>query len=155
MSKDVSIHASLNALKNQPAWGLNRTVGSMFFLDIGQPCPRPGHKKVHGEWHFLVEMCHWRIEKGDVLIVGSDDDQKFIDDKFASLELGNVEEAQSLGPSYDLRLVFSSGIRLITFSTAAAANDETQWLFFCPDENVWVVKAGGIPVRGNIHEPRK
>jgi hypothetical protein len=154
MGEDVSINAGLNALKNQPAWGLNRTVGSMFFLEIGQPRPRTG-RKTHGEWHFLIEMCHWRIETNHVLIVGSDDDQKFIDDKFASLELGKVEEAQSLGPSYDLRLVFSSGIRLITFSTAAAANDEPQWLFFCPDENAWRLTAGSIPVCKNIHEARE
>lgn len=86
--------------------------------------------------------------------MGSDDDQQCLDRNFATLELGTVEEAW-LSPAHDLHLVFNAGIRLTTFSASAMAKDETQWIFFCSDENAWSVAAGGIPVRGNIHEPRK
>lgn len=156
MNENHSIHASLDALKDQPAWGLTRSVGSMFFLEIGRPRPKLGRNKVHGEWHFLVEMCHWRIETKDMPIVGSDDDQEFIDNKFASLELGEIKEARLSGPTHDLHLIFSSGIRLITFSASAAEKDGwTQWLFFCPDDKAWRIDTGDVPTCGNIYAPRK
>ena len=151
MSENVSLEVTLDALKKIPAWGLVRTHGSMFFLEIGQPRPKPDKKKVHGEWHFLIEMCHWRIEKRDMLIVGSEDDQELIDCEFASLELGQLEEGNSSAPSYDLHLVFSSGMQLRTFSASAAKTDWTQWMLFCPDDNVWVAKAGSVPVHKSIH----
>ena len=57
-----SISQALHHLNGRPAWGLTRTHGSMFFLEVGNPKLRPGEKKQHGEWHFLFEMCHWRFE---------------------------------------------------------------------------------------------
>jgi len=153
MSDNISVEIALEALKERPAWGLDRTHGSMFFLEIGLPLLRAGSKKVHGEWHFLVEMSQWRIETKDKLIVGSDDDQPLIDREFAALDLGQVKEATAPAPSYDLRLVFSSGIRLVTFATSTAVKDRwPQWMLFCPDDNVWVLNSGGSPLRKSIHE---
>jgi hypothetical protein len=121
----------------------------MFFLEIGQPLPRVGEKKVHGEWHFLVEMCHWRIEMQNSILAGSDDEQELIDNTFANLELGYVESVAALSPSHDLQIVFSSGIRLRTFTTSAAAKEQwKQWLLYGPDDDVWIADAsGGIGVR--------
>jgi hypothetical protein len=91
MSNKDKIESTFQSLNGKPAWGLTRTHGSMFFLEIGLPLPRSGEKKVHGEWHFLVEMCHWRIETQNSILTGSDDEQELIDSSFARLELGHVE----------------------------------------------------------------
>jgi hypothetical protein len=91
MSDRDMIESTFQSLNGKPAWGLTRTHGSMFFLEIGQPLPRSGEKKVHGEWHFLVEVCHWRIEARNSVLIGSDDEQELIDNTFVNLELGHVE----------------------------------------------------------------
>jgi hypothetical protein len=96
-------------------------------------------------------MSHWRIEKKDMLIMGSEDDQELIDGEFASLKLGQIEEANVSAPSFDVHLVFSSGIRLSTFSASAAKNDWTEWIFFCPDDDAWVAKPGSVPVHKSVH----
>jgi hypothetical protein len=142
---NISIDNLLLELRGKPAWGLVRTFGSMFFLEIGNPMPRSDTKKVHGEWHILVELCHWRVESQNATLAGSDDEQELIDYTFTNLELGSIETVAVSSTSHDLRIIFSSGIRLSTFSaTAAATNDKsTQWQIYCPDDNVWIAKADG------------
>ena len=79
--------------------------------------------------------------------MGSEDDPTFIDNTFGALKLGSIENAEVLSPSNDLRITFSSGTRLITFTTSREAMDQwTQWRLFGPDEYVWISDGGG-----NIH----
>jgi hypothetical protein len=126
------------------AWGLNRSHGSMFFLEIGEPIKRVGQVKSHGQWHFLVEECHWRFEKQGAVLVGSEDDQVFIDSVFESIELGSLIRSELLHPSNDLQIDFSNGIRFRTFSTSAKATDQwNQWIFFGPEGYSWVSDGGG------------
>jgi hypothetical protein len=151
--ENMAIRQVLLGLKGKPAWGLTRTHGSMFFLEIGDLLPRTGEKRVHGEWHFLVEMCHWRFETQYSIVVGSDDEQGFIDSSFASLELGLIELADAPFPSHDLHIRFSSGVSLMTFSTSAAAKDEwKQWQLYCPDDKVWIADASGGLLQRNAYD---
>jgi len=145
LNQRTTIREYLSNLKGLPAWGLVRTHGSMFFLELGKIFPRQGELRPHGEWYFLVELCAWRFENEGTIVVGSDDDQEFIDNAFSHINLGTIEFADASPPLYDLSLLFSSGLRLTTLATSAAyaAEDSKLWLLFCPDDNVWVVKAGG------------
>jgi hypothetical protein len=149
---DISIDNFLLELRGKPAWGLVRTFGSMFFLEIGKPMPRNGVKKIHGEWHALFEMCHWRVESQQAMLVGSDDEQELIDATFADLKLGSIDSANVSSPSHDLRIIFSSGIRLSTFlATAVDSKDESaHWQIYCPDGNVWIAKADGSLSNENV-----
>jgi len=150
--ENPSIQNTLDMLPGKRAWGLTRTHGSMFFLEIGKPLPRREEKKVHGEWHFLVEVCHWRIEIDSSLLVGSDDSQELIDRTFAGSDLGSIVEASATLPAYDLYIVFSSGLRLTTFGTSAASRNEwTQWQLYGPDDNVWVANASGELLQTNAY----
>jgi hypothetical protein len=158
MQGGTTISDALLRLRGKPGWGTVRTHGSMFFLEIGDSLLRKGHKP-HGEWHFLIECCHWRFETSDKVLVGSEDDQQFIDATFEKLNLGTVEIAQVSDPSHDLLISFSSGARFRTFSTSAEATDQwTQWLLYGPkdEDYAWVSDGGGNvkcitrdePVRG-------
>jgi hypothetical protein len=152
MSDQSMIDSTFQALTGKEGWGLTRTHGSMFFLEIGQPLPRGKEKKVHGEWHFLVEMCHWRIETQNAVLAGSDDEQELIDDAFATLQLGYVEFVTALSPSHDLELAFSSGVRLRTFTTSSGAKEQwKQWQLYCPDDNVWIADASGSLAQRNAY----
>ncbi len=133
-----SLSQTLRHLKNRPAWGLTRTHGSTFFLEIGNPKLRPGERKLHGEWHFLFEMCHWRFEDANTLLVGSDDSPQRINKEFRNLKLESVVHVETVPPSNDLQIEFSSGVRVRTFSTCSADAEATQWQLFDPSENVWI-----------------
>jgi hypothetical protein len=152
MSDKYTIESTFQSLNGKLAWGLTRTHGSMFFLEIGNPLPRPNEKKVHGEWHFLIEMCHWRLETKSSILVGSDDEQELIDSSFSNLELGDVESVTALSPPHDLHIVFSSGVRFTTFTTSAAAKEQwKQWRLYGPDDNVWIADAGGRLAQRNAY----
>jgi hypothetical protein len=129
-------------LKGKRAWGLVRTHGSMFFLEIGAfRTPEHGDR---GQWQFLVQMCPWRFETLDSTIVGSDDDTRVINQVFATLELGTIESCTAFPPSYDLAIVFSTGLSLRTFSALTEPEDEsTEWSLYTPDDYVWVSESGG------------
>jgi hypothetical protein len=150
--ENTTVQYALSSLKGKPAWGLVRTHGSFFFVELGKPISRPGGVKVHGEWHFLVEMCQWRFETHESILVGSDDDQEFIDASFARLALGAIENVDATPPCHDLTVVFSSGIRLKTLFASAAAKDEWKhWYLYLPDDNAWIVGGDGRPVLKNVH----
>jgi len=153
MNNKPLIEATFTFLEKKPAWGLVRTHGSMFFLEIGRPLPKGNRKNVRGEWHFLIEMCHWRLATREAILVGSEDDQGLIDHVFKEANLGTLDKATTSTPTHDLHLLFSSGVTLSTFTTSASATDQwTQWRLFCPDDNVWVVNGGGHLASVNAHE---
>ena len=147
---------TLAELRNQPTSGLTRTHGSMFFLELGQLALRNGAKRTHGEWHFLFELCHWRISSISAVLIGSDDDPSLIDIVFSEASLGRVEEATVEALTGDLFISFSSGNVLRTLTTSAKATDEDwiQWRLYCPDEKVWVADGAGRLAFRNIHESR-
>src|ERR1700730_14791150 len=101
MSETLSIEETFTLLGKNRAWGLVRTHGSMFFLEIGKPLPQKSRRNVRGEWHFLVEMCHWRLATREAIIVGSEDDEELIDRVFNEVNLGTLDTASTSTPSHD------------------------------------------------------
>src|SRR5260370_19897523 len=95
--------AKLHGMK---AWGLRRTHGSMFFLELGKPVQIGRFH--HGEWHFLFEQSEWQIQSPSGAAISSADDAKSIDVTFDDLDLGQLTNA-SLDTSDVLHLNFSSG----------------------------------------------
>lgn len=152
-SNDEKLQIALSKLKGLPAWGLVRTYGSMFFLEVGNSLPRSGEKKIHGEWHFLIEMCDWRFESPDGTIVASEDEPDRIDNIFTKLELGVFTAAKAQSLTYDLDLTFSSGISLRTFSQTGSLGDRwTQWQLYDPEDYVWAVDEQGALIHENAHQ---
>jgi hypothetical protein len=144
MDSRLEIGQALSILNGRKSSGLERTHGSMFFLELGSPILRAGQIKLHGEWHFLIELCHWRFETPESVIVGSEDDPAFIDATFANLKLGVVQKAEIFPPSHDLYLNFSLGVSFKTFTASKEATDQwTQWHLFGPGEYVWISDGGG------------
>lgn len=148
-----TISDALGDLKGKPTWGLTRTHGSMFFLEIGDPKLRVGERKQHGEWHFLFELCHWRFEDANTVLIGSDDSTEAIDDHFRKLQLQLLNHAEIVSPSNDLRIVLSSGVCVRTFSTCSQASEqETQWKLYDPANTVWISDTTGRIVARDANE---
>jgi hypothetical protein len=135
----------------KPAWGLKRTYGSMFFLEIGAPVVhawtgsrRGEQNQIHGEWCFLIEMGAWRFDSPSGPLVGCESAQDYIDQIFDNTDLGLAVEVVMSVPANDLLIKFSSGCLLRTFSlVAGGSGDWTDWLLFEPDGYVWSSEAGG------------
>ncbi len=139
----------LGALTGQKAWGLSRSVGSMFFLEFGAPHQkevRRGDEHLLmdvGRWRFLFEMCHWKFTKKDALTISSDDDPNIIDQCFDKLALETVAVALVAPRTSSLRITFDSCVTFDTFPySTGSANDGGQWIFFSPDFS-WKLDAGG------------
>ncbi|HWU54610.1 MAG TPA: hypothetical protein VN175_03850 [Rhizomicrobium sp.] len=154
----AAVRAELSKLVGQPAWKVFRTHGSMFFLEIGQKLNASYRSSdgtireyQHGEWHFLIECAFWRFETVNETMIGSEDAQVDIDEKFATLNLGVIKVAQINAPSNDLLIEFETGLRLKTFSAMVKA-DYNDWNLYCPDDYCWVADSGGRLDRRYINE---
>jgi hypothetical protein len=154
--------ADFTDLIGKPAWGLSRTTGSMFFLEIGKSHEREISikkreklKVSNGDWHFLIEMSSWRFESRNEVIIGSNDEPTIIDGCFERLDLGTIENISVSTPANDLHILFSSDIAFESFRDVGRTKDWSLWTLFCPNETYWSADAVGSLKNGSIHEPRQ
>jgi len=150
-----SISSYLSGLIGQPAWGLKRTHGSMFFLEIGRPNSygktSRGIERVHGDWHFLFELCKWSFWAPDGIRISSQNTPADVDGVFANLELGVVQAAAFNVDTEDLSITFTSGISLrVSPEEVYIEPDDTEWIFFLPEELAWDKKKATLTI-GSIH----
>jgi hypothetical protein len=139
----------LTTLIGQEAWRPSRSIGSMFFLDVGEPVKiqvKGGDGKRLprdvGTWRFLIQMCHWKFTRAHNLIVGSDDEAETIDQIFEALELGPILVTTHTLVAQSLGITFSSGAKFETFPYVSGATDDNQWTFYSPD-CAWTFSASG------------
>ena len=154
-TKSGSVTEHLRELVAKPAWGLVRTVGSMFFLEIGYPIPRLEDKRAHGEWHFLFQNCHWRFERQhDIRMFSSEDDKTLIDKGFESLgaRLGNVDGGDLMPDEEGLRISFTSGLCLQILD-AMDPIGEDRWFLYGPSRSVLVCTLDGNIVQQDLDDP--
>ncbi len=156
MKAPKTISESLEALTGQSAWGLQRTVGSMFFLEFGQAVNlgsnSRGEPRIHGEWHFLFELCSWSLRSASGFDLSSNDLLEAIDSKFASLSLGSVSSANFSADTNRLDIQFTSESSLTVTPDSDFENpDDIQWLFFIPGDLAWRKTNTSLGVR-SIYE---
>jgi hypothetical protein len=111
-------------------------------MEFGKREEESSGKVVHGEWHLWLYLCDWRIESGGQIIAGSDDDRSAIEGALKDLLFGAIESVGLLDPTLDLSLQFSSGTKVLTFSSSSS-RDEDQWMLFTPDGHCLTVHGGG------------
>ena len=159
MAIGETISSHLCDLIGQPAWGLKRTHGSMFFLEIGGPNSygktSHGIDRVHGDWHFLFELCKWSFSVPNGIRISSQNTPAGIDGVFANLELGVVQAAAFSDDTEDLSITFTSGISLrVSPDEVDTEPDDTEWIFFLPEELAWDKKKATLTI-GSIHSTSK
>jgi hypothetical protein len=140
-------------LKGKAPWGVRLGVGSFLTMEFGRPETNVGDRAAHGEFHLWFCMCSWRIETGERVIVGSEDERPAIEAVLKNLGLGSVEKIELVGPSLDLAIQFGPAIRVLTFSASSARNQE-QWMLFMPDGNCLTVYGDGSYEYAPSNEPR-
>jgi len=129
-------------LIGQAPWGVRLGVGSFLTMEFGRPETNVGDRTTHGEFHLWFYMCSWRIEMGERIIAGSEDERPAIEAVLKNLVLSSVEKIELVGPSLDLAIQFGPATRVLTFSTSSARNQE-QWMLLTPDGNCLTVYGDG------------
>lgn len=114
-------------LVGQTAQGCWLGYGSVLFLEFGLPQPlidRENHPK--GQWGLTCSHIVWRIEQGDKVHVGSEDERETMEQEIKRFDGSTFVSGQML-PSGDSILVFSDNLVLRTFVTTS--EEDARWVF--------------------------
>jgi hypothetical protein len=144
----------LGGLKGQAPWAVKLGIGSFLTMEFGKPEQTESSPYIHGEWHLWLYMCNWRIESGNIISTGSNDDRLTIDTTLKETLLGSVENITLLHPALDLSIQFSSGTKLHTFSSSSD-REEGQWKLFTPDDHCLTIYGDGSYEYPLSHQPHR
>jgi hypothetical protein len=137
----ADIQTKLQGILGQKAWGVARGEGSFLTMEFGQPVPpTQANAKTHGEWHLWLYGCAWRVEQGEQVIVGSEDDQVKIDTAIQCIEGSALQSFELMTPALDAVISFENGIVLRLFAIFTEEMD--SWMLFTPDKVITVGPAG-------------
>jgi hypothetical protein len=122
---DSTLFAPLIGRAAQGCW---LGYGSKLFLEFGQPQP-PKDRQVHpwGEWGLSCDWVEWRIEQGERVLAGSEDDRADMEMGIRQIDgktLVSGEISQTAGDSV---LTFSDDLVLRTF--VVASEEDARWNF--------------------------
>lgn len=127
--KDAAQSSPFAPLIGQKAQGCWLGHGSILFLEFGEPQPLThGQRLPCGEWGLSYRCPHilWRIEQGNQVLAGSEDDQAIMRRAIEQLNgriLVSGAISQSTGDSV---LEFTDQVVLKTF--VAASEGDARWI---------------------------
>jgi hypothetical protein len=114
------IKAILIPAIGQKAWGSRLvSVGSFMTIEFGNPVPAewdPSH--LCGTWSLLTDMCDWRLEKNEAIILGSEDHRSRIGRALQNLDGLILLDVDIQSPAFDTIFVFNKKISFRIFPTA-------------------------------------
>jgi hypothetical protein len=135
------IKAKMAPLIGQKAWGVSLGLESIITLEFGKPVPpNKTSKKTHGEWHFWVYMCAWRLEKNNKFIVGSGADRSELEKVVQMMEGMSIDSIEILPVAGDTIIYFEEELVLRIFSVYSS--EDELWMLFTPDGNVLYIGPG-------------
>jgi hypothetical protein len=115
-------------LIGQKAQGCWLGYGSVLFLEFGEPQPlQDGQRHPQGEWSLSCDKILWRIEQGDHVLAGSEDDRPVMESAIEQINgriLVSGEISQSTGDSL---LEFTDHLLVKTFVTTS--EEDARWSF--------------------------
>jgi hypothetical protein len=144
----ADIHTKLQGVLGKRAWGVEHGIGTFVLMDFGHPQPpKYPDGKSYGEWHLWVYGGAWRLEKGEQVIVASEDDRTKIEAEIQCIEGCILQSFEVITPALDALLTFEHDIVLRIFNTYSEETEDSgmdNWLLYTPDAgNVITVHPGG------------
>ncbi|MEO7018612.1 MAG: hypothetical protein ABI234_00490, partial [Ktedonobacteraceae bacterium] len=146
--KDIAeIQTKLQGVIGQKTWGVKRGMGTFVTMEFGPPQPpKYPNGTSHGEWHLWVYGGAWRLEKGEHVIVASDDARTKMEAEIQCIEGCVLQSFEVMTPALDALLTFEQEIVLRIFSIYSEETEDRgmdNWLLYTPDAgNVITVHAG-------------
>jgi hypothetical protein len=139
--KITEIQSKLQGVIGQKAWGVARGQGSFVTMEFGQPVPpTKANEKSHGEWHLWLYDCAWRLEQGESIIVGSEDELAKIETAIQAIEGHALLAFELITPALDAVITFEDNLLLRLFAVSTEEMD--SWMLFTPDKVITVGPAG-------------
>jgi hypothetical protein len=134
----------LPSLIGKSPWQISVGAESVVSMEFGAHDPRQSGVKVHGEWSLWLNLCAWRIELPDSILVGSEDSRDAIRTAFRELNWQPIREITLEKPSVDLNILFDGGVRLRTFAVNSSGETNEQWILYTPYLKTIIAKAGRL-----------
>ncbi|WP_017659615.1 hypothetical protein [Baaleninema simplex] len=136
--------------KQEKLWQPWQGIGSFLTFNFGKKLPPEPIKSTRlkrirktplpdrGEWGLWIYMCGWRIEQGDRVLAGSNDDRSQIAFALQKLEGQIMTSVEISYPFGETIFIFDNEIILRTFPINY--NECDDWMFFMP--NGYVLSLG-------------
>lgn len=99
--------------------------GSVLFLEFGEPQPPNGQKHPSGEWSLWCDQVLWRIEQGDRVLAGSEDERPILKSAIEEINGRILVSGEISTATGDSLLVFSDGLVLRTFINTT--EEDARW----------------------------
>jgi hypothetical protein len=132
-SADVSGSGPFAPIIGQKAQGCWLGYGSMLFLEFGEPQPlAESQKRPFGEWGLWCGRILWRIEQGDLVLAGSEDDEPTMESGIEQMNGRILVSGQVSESTGDSRLEFTGHLVLRTF--VIKSQEDARWTFRHYDE---------------------
>jgi hypothetical protein len=127
--QDDSTSSPFGPLIGQKAQGCRLGYGCILFLEFGEPQPITDNRSIHpsGEWTLWCDKVLWRIEQGDRVLAGSEDDRPVMESAIEQMNgrvLVSGRISQSTGDSL---LEFTDHLVLKTF--VPTSEEDARWKF--------------------------
>lgn len=129
-----SLETALSKMAGLDCWGVvaGAGTGSMITFDFGRHIridPPLRNQRIsselrnfHGEYSIFVEGCAWRLEKAEVIVCGSRDDEELIGIELENSLVGaKLMSAKLCNRALDLNLSFHTGYLLRLFCDQTSA----------------------------------
>ena len=120
--------------------------GSFITMDFGKDVlvevktNRGIHTFNRGEWHLWIYMTAWRLDQGDIPIIGAADDRMEIEKKITILENNELLSVSIKNSSFDVLMEFENNLSLLLFSFGVTEYE--QWMLFTPERKVFTAGPG-------------
>lgn len=116
-------------LIGQKACGAWIGHGSALFLEFGEPRPLEAKQRhAKGEWTLSNDtLMVWRVERGDTVVTGSEDDRKTIEAGLAQVNGRRLLAIRFENEIGDISLSFEDDLSLRSFVNRTELSDEGRW----------------------------
>jgi hypothetical protein len=127
----------------QSAWGVSLGYGSFVTMEFGAPVKRENpRKKVHGEWHLWIRYGFWRLQKGDFVLAGSEDDRSELIQQLEKLN-GLSFQMVDIDPiTFESKFFFSDDMMLIVIPANYLPSNLDYWMLYTNEDKVLVAGPG-------------
>ncbi len=134
----------IKSVPEKRVWGLSRTHGSMFFLELGEATHSSGEDSYRGEMSFTSECGFWRLFVDELLVLACEDQQPHIDEALRSFGDATVQDL-SVDYNGDVSLL-TDRWRLEVIRLQTELNHYDPWVFRS-GADYWQLQSDGSLVK--------
>jgi hypothetical protein len=128
MPEDESGLGTFAPLIGQKAQGCWLGYGSVLFLEFGEPQPlRDREQHPRGEWGLWCDQILWRVEQGDRVLAGCEDDDAIMDSAIQQINGRILLSGQISESTGDSILEFTDHLVIKTF--VPTTEEDARWSF--------------------------